>query len=112
MWRLYFIRYSDSITSFLICIFQGCKVIGSAGSDEKCDWLKEIGFDHVFNYKTRTVDDALTEFAPEGVDVYFDNVGNSIYLAICLCLCRSVSQSPRVGSEEARNRKVRDLFCF
>ncbi|PVD24195.1 hypothetical protein C0Q70_14665 [Pomacea canaliculata] len=58
-----------------IAKIKGCKVIGSAGSDEKCDWLKEIGFDHVFNYKTQTVDDALTEFAPEGVDVYFDNVG-------------------------------------
>lgn len=51
-------------------------MIGSAGSDDKCDWLKEIGFDHVFNYKKRSVDDALKEFAPEGVDLYFDNVGH------------------------------------
>ncbi|PVD24193.1 hypothetical protein C0Q70_14663 [Pomacea canaliculata] len=56
-----------------IAKIKGCKVIGSAGSDDKCDWLKEIGFDHVFNYKKRSVDDALKEFAPEGVDLYFDN---------------------------------------
>ncbi|PVD24194.1 hypothetical protein C0Q70_14664 [Pomacea canaliculata] len=54
---------------------KGCKVIGSTGTDTKCDWLREIGFDHVFNYKTKRVDDALKEFAPQGVDVYFDNVG-------------------------------------
>ncbi|PVD24197.1 hypothetical protein C0Q70_14667 [Pomacea canaliculata] len=54
---------------------KGLKVIGSAGSRDKCEWLKEVGFDHVFNYKERTVDEALKEFAPEGVDLYFDNVG-------------------------------------
>lgn len=52
-------------------------MIGSTGTDTKCDWLREIGFDHVFNYKTKRVDDALKEFAPQGVDVYFDNVGHS-----------------------------------
>lgn len=57
-------------------MFQGLKVIGSAGSRDKCEWLKEVGFDHVFNYKERTVDEALKEFAPEGVDLYFDNVTN------------------------------------
>ncbi|PVD24196.1 hypothetical protein C0Q70_14666 [Pomacea canaliculata] len=55
---------------------KGLKVIGSAGSRDKCEWLKEVGFDHVFNYKERTVDEALKEFAPEGVDLYFDNVTN------------------------------------
>ncbi|PVD24191.1 hypothetical protein C0Q70_14661 [Pomacea canaliculata] len=54
---------------------QGCTVIGSAGSKEKCDWLQELGFDHVFNYKEKSVDEALTEMAPDGVDIYFDNVG-------------------------------------
>ena len=53
---------------------QGCTVIGSAGSKEKCDWLKELGFDHVLNYKTESVDVALKQVAPDGVDLYFDNV--------------------------------------
>jgi prostaglandin reductase 1 len=49
-------------------------VIGFAGSDDKVEWLKELGFDHAFNYKTVDVDEALKNAAPQGVDCYFDNV--------------------------------------
>ncbi|QNP72921.1 NADP-dependent oxidoreductase [Streptomyces roseirectus] len=52
------------------------RVIGSAGSDEKVKLLvEEYGFDAAFNYKTGKVSDLLREAAPDGVDVYFDNVG-------------------------------------
>jgi NADPH-dependent curcumin reductase CurA len=51
------------------------RVIGSAGSDEKVRWLREIGFDAAFNYKVAPVFDQLKEAAPEGIDIYFDNVG-------------------------------------
>jgi NADPH-dependent curcumin reductase CurA len=51
------------------------RVIGSAGSDEKVRWLREIGFDAAFNYKAALVAEQLREAAPEGIDVYFDNVG-------------------------------------
>merc|ERR1719266_61404 len=55
---------------------KGCKVIGFAGTDEKCDWLtKELGFDKAYNYKTISVDEALKDGAPNGVDCFFDNVG-------------------------------------
>jgi NADPH-dependent curcumin reductase CurA len=50
-------------------------VIGSAGSDDKVRWLREIGFDAAFNYKTAPVFSQLREAAPDGIDVYFDNVG-------------------------------------
>ena len=50
-------------------------VIGSAGSAEKVDYLKEIGFDAAFNYKDGPVVEQLTKAALEGIDVYFDNVG-------------------------------------
>ena len=55
----------------------GCTAIGSAGSDEKVDWLKNTaGIDIAFDYKSvSSVADALTEAAPEGIDVYFENVG-------------------------------------
>lgn len=59
---------------YFILSLQGCRVIGSAGSEEKCKWLEEIGFDYAFNYKTKTIHDALQTAAPNGVDLYFDNV--------------------------------------
>ncbi len=53
----------------------GCRVIGSAGTQEKLAWLRELGFDDVFNYREQSPRDALAELAPNGIDVYFDNVG-------------------------------------
>lgn len=55
---------------------RGCRVIGSAGSMEKVKFLKEeCGFDDAFNYKINPVFEQLKIAAPEGIDVYFDNVG-------------------------------------
>ena len=55
-------------------------MIGSAGSDEKCKWLKEeLGFDHVFNYKTRDLHESLTEFAPDGIDMFMDLVWHIVF---------------------------------
>ncbi|MEO7448467.1 MAG: NADP-dependent oxidoreductase, partial [Humibacillus sp.] len=52
------------------------RVIGSAGSQEKVDHLLgDLGFDAAFNYKDGRVSDLLREAAPDGIDVYFDNVG-------------------------------------
>lgn len=57
---------------------KGCKVIGCVGSDEKLDWCKnELGFDHVINYKKEDVFETLAKLAPNGVDIYFDNVSSS-----------------------------------
>ena len=50
-------------------------VIGSAGGAEKCAWVKSLGADAVIDYKAGDVVAALAEAAPEGIDVYFDNVG-------------------------------------
>ncbi|KAI7852709.1 hypothetical protein BDC45DRAFT_550450 [Circinella umbellata] len=55
---------------------RGLKVVGSAGSDEKVAYLKEIGFDEAFNYKkTSSITNTLKELCPNGIDIYFDNVG-------------------------------------
>ena len=62
--------------------FQGCKVIGYAGTDDKVKWLKELGFDFAYNYKKVNLSDSVKEAAPDGIDVYFDNVSflkNSIF---------------------------------
>ena len=53
----------------------GCHVIGSAGSKEKLTWLRDLGFDAAFNYREQTPREALAELAPDGIDIYFDNVG-------------------------------------
>jgi len=53
---------------------EGLKVIGSAGSDDKVQWLQnELNFDHAFNYKTADVKAELAKFEP--LNIYFDNVG-------------------------------------
>ncbi|HLY49130.1 MAG TPA: NADP-dependent oxidoreductase [Solirubrobacteraceae bacterium] len=54
----------------------GCRVIGSAGSAEKVAYLvDELGFDAAFNYRDGPAQQLLREAAPDGIDVYFDNVG-------------------------------------
>lgn len=56
-----------------------CRVVGSAGKAEKIKWLRDsVGLDGVINYKTTdSLSDELDKLAPEGIDVYFDNVGGS-----------------------------------
>src|SRR5271170_210536 len=59
-----------------IAKIKGCYVIGSAGSDEKCRWLKEdLGVDAAINYKKGELRTSLKAAAPKGIDVYFENVG-------------------------------------
>ncbi|MER2085862.1 NADP-dependent oxidoreductase [Rhodococcus sp. (in: high G+C Gram-positive bacteria)] len=62
-----------------IAKIHGCKVIGIAGGPEKCAWLTEdLGFDVAIDYKNESVYKALKSNAPDGIDVYFDNVGGEI----------------------------------
>jgi NADPH-dependent curcumin reductase CurA len=60
------------------------KVVGLAGTDEKCRWIvDELGFDEAINYKTEPVGRRLRAACPQGIDLYFDNVGGDI-LDLCL----------------------------
>ena len=62
-----------------IALLMGCRVVGTAGTDEKVAYVvDELGFDAGINYKTEDVDAALRSACPDGVDVYFDNVGGEV----------------------------------
>ena len=61
-----------------IAKIKGCHVIGIAGGDEKCSWLKDCGVDDVIDYKNSNVAEELTKLAKDGIDIYFDNVGGPI----------------------------------
>jgi len=77
-----------------------CRVVGLTGSDEKCAWLKELGFDAAINYKTENVSESLQRHCSKGIDIYFDNVGgdilevvlNLINLSARISVCGMISQ--------------------
>src|SRR5258707_3475903 len=67
-----------------IAKIKGCHVVGIAGGKDKCQWLtSDLGFDAAVDYKDGAVFKALRAAAPDGIDVYFDNVGGDI-LEACL----------------------------
>lgn len=62
---------------------KGCRVIGIAGGPEKCAWVTGVaGFDACIDYRDEDLRQALDRLCPEGVDVYFDNVGGDTLLAL------------------------------
>ncbi|XP_057306311.1 prostaglandin reductase 1-like [Hydractinia symbiolongicarpus] len=62
-----------------IAKIKGCRVVGCAGSDEKLKYLKEIGFDAVFNYKNADFEKTFSELCPKGIDCFFENVGGAMF---------------------------------
>ena len=66
-----------------IAKIQGCRVVGVAGSPEKCAWVTEqAGMDACVNYKTEDLREALKRHCPDGIDLYFDNVGGDMLQAV------------------------------
>jgi NADPH-dependent curcumin reductase CurA len=79
----------------------GCRVVGIAGGPEKCAWLTdELGFDAWIDYKAEDVSARLRETCPDGIDVFFDNVGGDVLDAVLaqinlharVVLCGAISQ--------------------
>jgi NADPH-dependent curcumin reductase CurA len=65
----------------------GCRVVGIAGSEQKCNWLRdELGFDAAINYKTEELIPAIQAACPGGVDIYWDNVGGDMLNNAVGCL--------------------------
>jgi NADPH-dependent curcumin reductase CurA len=80
-----------------IAKIKGCRAVGLAGSDDKCRWItEELGFDAAINYKTEDVPAALKRACPNGIDIYFDNVGGNI-LDACLKQMNFKGRVPTCG---------------
>jgi NADPH-dependent curcumin reductase CurA len=98
-----------------IAKLNGCRVVGIAGGEDKCAFLtNELGFDAAINYKTTpSLREALKEACPNGVDVYFDNVGGEVSDAVLtlinfqarIVICGQISQynleKPEMGPRVA-----------
>jgi NADPH-dependent curcumin reductase CurA len=84
----------------------GCRVVGIAKTDEKCCWIREdLGFDAAVNYKADSVSRSLKRHCPDGIDIYFENVGGKILDTVLgqinvgarIPLCRLISQYNATG---------------
>ncbi|MGH9017150.1 MAG: zinc-binding dehydrogenase, partial [Acidimicrobiales bacterium] len=107
---------TGSVVGQLARIKGAGRVVGIAGTAEKCAWLvDELGFDSAVNYKTENVAARLRALCPDGIDLYFDNVGGDI-LDVCLgrlalkgrvVLCGAISTynetGPPQGVQNYRN---------
>ncbi len=92
-----------------IAKIKGSHVVGIAGSDEKVKFLlEELGFDAAINYKTQNVAQVLKEVCPNGIDVYFENVGGEISDAI-FPLLNNFARIPVCGAISAYNNEHADV---
>lgn len=111
-----------------IAKIKGCKVVGIAGGIEKCNWLtNEMGFDEAIDYKDENFNEKFSAATPDGVDVYFDNVGGIISYEVMrrmnqlgrISICGSISsynldpsQVPKVPQMNDFHRKMLRMEGF
>lgn len=102
-----------------IAKIKGCTVIGFAGSDTKCEYIKSLGFDHAVNYNTcGSQKAALDKLAPDGIDCYFDNVGGETLDAVMMSLkpfariaiCGQISEYNNLGKPSTGPRLFWNLI--
>lgn len=80
-----------------IAKIKGCRVIGVAGSKEKCDYVKNtLGFDECISHHSKDLPQQLAESCKDGIDVYFENVGGKVFEAV-LPLLNSFARIPLCG---------------
>jgi len=87
----------------------GCRVIGTAGTNQKVNYIvDELGFDGAINYKTQNVESEIHKLCPNGIDIYFDNVGgevtdivmNNLAMYARIIICGQISQYNSIGQEQ------------
>jgi hypothetical protein len=98
----------------------GCRVIGTAGGKDKCDWLvNEAHFDAAIDYKREDIGARLSALCPNGIDVFFDNVGGAVLdevlarinlharIALCGSISKSDASEPQPGPANYSNLVAR-----
>ena len=90
---------------------KGMTVIGSAGGSDKCEFVRSLGADHVIDYKAQPVLKGLAAAAPEGIDVYFDNVGGD-HLDAAFALAKMRARFAICGMIEGYNKAEPASFRF
>jgi NADPH-dependent curcumin reductase CurA len=97
----------------------GCRVIGIAGSSEKCTWLTEsCGLDAALNYREGRLRERLRDLCPNGIDVYFDNVGGEMLQAAIenmarfgrIVLCGQIATYTEAGPARGPNNLMRLIY--
>jgi NADPH-dependent curcumin reductase len=94
-----------------IAKLKGCRVVGTAGSDAKCDYLKSIGFDVAINYKTEDIAARLAADCPEKISILYDNVGGDqldiglahLALGARVVICGAISQYNNAAIQGPKN---------
>ncbi len=90
---------------------KGMTVIGSASGADKCDYVRSLGAEHVFDYKAGPVVKSLAAAAPDGIDVYFDNVGGD-HLDAAFALARQNARFAICGMIEGYNNSTPPSFRY
>lgn len=94
-----------------IAKLMGCRVVGIAGIQEKCDFIvQELGFDSAVSHLSESLPDELAKACPDGIDVYFENVGGKVFEAVApllapnarIALCGMISQYGNQPGEDSR----------
>jgi NADPH-dependent curcumin reductase CurA len=81
----------------------GCRVVGVAGGEKKCAYVKdELGFDECIDYKAGNIQEELSKACPDGIDIYFENVGGPVSKAVATLLNEG-SRVPICGFISAYN---------
>jgi len=90
---------------------KGMRVIASAGGTEKCDFVRSLGADEVIDYKSQPILKGLAAAAPDGIDVYFDNVGGD-HLDAAFAVARNNARFAICGMIEGYNQREPMAFRF
>lgn len=90
---------------------KGMTVIASAGGPQKCEWVNSLGADHVIDYKAGPILKSVMAAAPDGIDVYFDNVGGD-HLDAAMAVARNNARFAICGMIEGYNDPTPKSFRF